>query len=128
MLNIAIATVPHEAQRYPTVGDWFWDREKRELTILVSDLNNWKYEFLIAIHEIVEAMLCQAAGVSQLDVDNFDMAFEKRRQKDDVSEPGDDPKAPYYKQHQTASFVERVVALDLNVNWESYEATIQALS
>src|ERR1700730_8034346 len=48
-----IETVPHQKQRYETVGDWQWDGDT--LKISVSDLGNWKYEMAIAYHELREA-------------------------------------------------------------------------
>jgi hypothetical protein len=42
----------------------------------------------------------------------FDKAYEAKRKPDDDSEPDDDLKAPYYRQHQTATGIERLLAVD----------------
>ena len=45
-MNIAIQTIPHDEQRYDTVGNWFWEGD--DLIIYVSDTGNWiNIEFLI---------------------------------------------------------------------------------
>jgi len=70
-----------------------------------------RYELLVALHELVEALLCQQSGVSQERVDAFDKAYEaKRPLADKDSEPGDDPAAPYNRQHVIASVTERLAA------------------
>jgi hypothetical protein len=67
-LKIVIETVDH--QRYPTAGDW---RLKPDgLHILVSRMSDQHYEFLVGMHEAIEAYLCKQAGISQAAVDRFD--------------------------------------------------------
>ena len=94
-LKIFIETVDH--QRYPTAGDWPLKHDG--LHIFVSRMSDQRYEFLVAMHEAIEAYLCKHDGVSQAAVDRFDQAYEHRRKPGDDSEPGDNPKAPYHKQH-----------------------------
>lgn len=124
-MKIIIETIPHKDQRYETVGDWFW--EDGDLRIRVSELGNWKYEACVAVHELVEVLLCKSDGVQQQDVDAFDMQYEKDRQEGDESEPGDDNLAPYRKQHCVATGVERVLAAELGLSWKEYDAAINAL-
>ena len=38
-MKIEIRTIPHEQQRYPTCGDWQFEKPD-ELTIRVSDMGN----------------------------------------------------------------------------------------
>lgn len=121
MFNIIVKTIPHSEQRYETVGDWFWDADTATLRVMVSDLKNWKEEALVAIHEIIEAVLCEGAGIKVHSVDNFDMNF-----KGD-GEPGDDPKAPYHEQHRFATRVEKNLARELNVKWREYDKHIDDL-
>lgn len=120
---ITITDIPHEQQRYETVGDWQWDK-KGNLLITISDMSNWRYNFLVAFHEQIEVMLCRARGISQKEVDTFDISYEALRPEGDTSEPGDDPKAPYYKEHQFATKLEREMAKELNVDWEAYNETV----
>jgi hypothetical protein len=127
MLNITIRTIPHDTQRYPTVGDWIIDPESNNITILVSDMGDWKKESLVAIHELTEVLGCISAGIKQEDVDAFDMQYEQTRSFGDTNEPGDDCYAPYFKQHQLASRIEKDMAQALKVNWWEYEKVINDL-
>ena len=124
-MRIIINVIPNDQQRYPTCGDWEWDGDK--LTILVSSMNNWRYEMLVAFHELAEALICKHRGIVEKDVTAFDIAFEKARKDADDSEPGDDPTAPYYKEHQFATCVERLLALELSVDWKKYDDTVTNL-
>lgn len=126
MLPINIKTIPHSEQRYSTCGDWYYDDEKT-LCIRVSRMEDSRYEFLVALHELVEVKLCEWCGITQKMVDNFDMELEKNRVAGDTSEPGDSPRAPYRLQHCIATGVERMIAAAMNVDWASYEAAINRL-
>jgi hypothetical protein len=127
-LSIQIRTTPHSRQRYETCGDWFY-LDNGDIHIVVSDMGDWKKEFLVALHELVEATLCKARGIKQMTVDRFDIEYEASRQPNDaVTEPGDDPKSPYYKEHFFATNIERMLANELGVDWGEYEQTVQSLS
>jgi hypothetical protein len=119
-MNITIKTVPHSEQRYPTCGDWFW--ENGTLHIRVSELSDWRFEALIAVHELWESFLCKHRKITQDEVDKFDKQFEARRQ--DESEPGDAPDAPYRREHCSATGVERILASELQVTWDEYEKEV----
>lgn len=125
-MKITIEVIPHEHQRYPTVGDWEFDPDGN-LSIKVSRMDNWKYESLVALHELVEVLKCKSDGVSQKDVDAFDMQFEKDRAEDDDSEPGDSPLSPYKKQHCLATGIERIMAAELGVDWKTYDDAVMAM-
>ncbi len=125
-LRIVIESIPHEQQRYNTPGDWFWD--DGTLQIRVSRLSEWKLEFLMAFHELFEAMWCKNEGVSQHDVDRWDTKFELARKDEDTREPGDSLNAPYYTGHQLATGLERIAAAELGVNWQEYEEEVLSLS
>lgn len=124
-MKIRIDTIPHKDQRYPTVGDWFIEDDT--IVIRVSQMDSWRHEALVIIHELVELFLCRGDGVSQEKVDAFDKEFERNRMEGDESEPGESDGAPYNKQHRLASGVERTVAAGLNVNWERYEKELNSL-
>jgi len=124
-VNILLETIPHEAQRYPTVGDWTISGES--IRILVSKMEPEDYSFLVGLHELIEVWLCKKRGISQETVDTFDMEFEKSRVEGNVDEPGDDLKAPYYREHQFAMKLERLMAEELGVDWEKYADMIEAL-
>lgn len=119
-MEIKIQTIPHQEQRYNTVGDWYYDADGN-LIIKVSKLSDKKREMLIAIHELVEVLCCEQDGIPQLIVDSFDMEYEKNRAADDDSEPGDSPRAPYHRQHCLATGIERILAAVWKVDWMDYE-------
>lgn len=120
-----VESIPHKNQRYKTCGDWQF--LPNGLHVSVSDTGNRMSNLLVALHEVVEAILCETSGISEEDVDKFDMEFEANRTDSSLEEPGDDPKAPYYKQHRVADIVERLVAVEAGVNWEEHCARISAL-
>ena len=78
------------------------------------------------MHEAIEAYLCKQAGISQAAADRFDQAYERRRKAGDESEPGDNRKAPYYKEPMFASKVERMLANKLGVNWRAYDREVSS--
>lgn len=123
---ITIVVIDHAQQRYETIGDWQWS-SKGDLTITVSDMKDWRYNLLVARHELDEAILCRDKSISQKEVDQFDVAYEAVRLDGDTSEPGDDPKAPYYNEHQFATKLEREMARELNVDWEKYNEAVNSL-
>lgn len=125
-MNVTVKTIKHEDQRYETVGDW-QNKKNGDLDITVSDLGDWKMNFLIAFHEQIEAVLCRDRCISQEDVDNFDKEYEARRPEGDTSEPGDSPLASYNREHVFATKLEKKLARELNVDWRKYEETINSL-
>lgn len=127
-MKILIETIPHDKQRYPTVGDWESTDPPgsgdSQLRIRVSETGDWKYNALIAVHELVEALLCKSAGISGEQVDQFDKTFLARSGPGPL-EPGDDPNAPYHIQHSIATTMENVLAGWLGVNILSYEQRVK---
>ena len=123
-LIITIEAAPPAAKmRYPTVGDWQF-KPDGSLHITVARMSDRRYEFLVGLHELVEALLCKQAGVSQAAVDAFDVEYETRRKQGDDSEPGDAAGAPYRREHVIASVTERLAADLLGVNWDRYGAEV----
>lgn len=125
-MKILIETIPHKEQEYPTVGDWRRD-EDGTLRIKVSEEIGDKFALLVALHELVEVALCEDRGITTEQVDTFDKSFELHRQPGNVDEPGDDPAAPYRSEHFFATSIERLMAAELNVDWNEYEAAINKL-
>lgn len=130
-MQIKIKVIPHEEQRYETVADW-WFNKKGVLQIRVSkELENEDYIYLIAQHEIVEAMLCKKRGITEKQVSDWDKSFEKARAKfPDIfgdNEPGDHPKAPYHNEHLFASRLEQSLAMELGIDWSEYNKTVNEL-
>lgn len=125
-MKVVIETIPHESQRYPTVGDWYYE-EDGTLRIKVSELSDWRYVTLVALHELCEERMCKQDGVTQAQVDAFDKQFEANRPEGNLDEPGDDTEAPYRKQHGIATGIERIMAAELGVDWNKYAAELESL-
>lgn len=119
MIDIVIKTLDDKEQRYNTVGDYETDAEGKCM-ISVSKMSDEKFEFLIAIHELIESYLCKERGISDESIDAFDMEYESKRVAGDYSEPGDSPSAPYHREHVFATEIEKKVASELGVDWEGY--------
>ena len=118
-MNIQAKTINSNLHRYKTCGDWWFNND--DLEVRVSDMNNWKYQLLIQVHEIIEAALCKDKGIKEEDVTAFDIEFEENRPDGNMDEPGNDPQAPYYTQHQYATIIEKDLARALGVDWETYD-------
>lgn len=125
-MNISIKIVEHSFQKYETCGNWGFD-SNGDIWIEVSKLSDWRREILIAIHELCEVVMCKHNGVSQAQVDQFDLDFEAHRPPDNEDEPGDDPNAPYFREHCIATGIERILAAELGVKWSEYENELNAL-
>jgi hypothetical protein len=144
--RIVIESIIHEDQRYETTGDWYFQRRpdrEVELIILVSFTADWRSDMAVALHELVEAILCvsdevECEGPPVFDVgespcDAFDKNFEEAREEmqgDSFdfrgrtcapdAEPGDQHDAPYYHQHQAATTIERIFVDKLGMNWHEH--------
>lgn len=127
MLNIDIKSIPDADQRYNTVGD-YQEGENHELSIHVSRMSDWRYELLVAFHELIEASLCRNRNIADEDIDAFDIEYENNRQPGNILEPGDDPQAPYYKEHQFANTLEKMLADEMEVDWNKYSQEIETLN
>ncbi len=116
--NVKIETVRPQEMRYRTVGDWYFVGPNL-LVIKVADTGNWIYNLLVAVHELIEVILCQIAGVTEKQVDRFDLAH----QNDE--DPGSHPKAPYHDQHMIAMGVEMILSVEAGVKWRTYEDALE---
>ena len=125
-MRIIIDTIPHSEQRYETVGDWYYDVDGT-VQIRVSDMGNWLFTMLVAVHELCEWILCRARGISQVEVDDFDKAFESVRVEGNTDEPGDEPSAPYHNEHCFATAVERMLCAALGLSWKTYDEKVNSL-
>lgn len=134
MRIIQIDTIPHTEQRYPTWADW--EQRGETVTISISDVNNWRYHRLAAIHELLEETVCRHMGITQQMVDDFDADYENRRMAGERSaacgceitnDPGSDIHAPYRLAHKYAESVEYGLARILDVDAKEYDAAFIAL-
>ena len=104
------------AMKYPTLDDWHYNQ--LEIRVPIIDTGDADFNFLIFLHGLVEAHLCRKRGIKGRAVEIFDAAHR------DADEPGDLPDAPYHREHQQATDIEKVVCQMLNISWEAYEQTL----
>jgi hypothetical protein len=116
--RIEIKFIDPKNQRFGEAGDWFYDAEDDRMTVFVNRMSDWRSELAVAIHELCESIACLAADIDQTDVDAFDKRFHEDLHD---GEAGDNPDAPYHKQHVGATAVERLTCSELGINWEQHE-------
>jgi len=130
MLDISIRTIPDAEQRCDLVGDWFKNGES--LKIIVSELDDPKLEWLIAVHELIEACLCDFNPVPEPEVFEFDKQWEREFKEGKIplgiNEPGDDPRNPYRREHLFATGIEKLLASFLGIDWVAYEKVLKEKS
>lgn len=135
-MRINIESIPHESHRYATCGDYFYD-DLDILQVRVSDIPTVKdkaleelYKKMIVIHELVEEALTKFRGISEQEIMNFDLYYEKRREQglvDENSEPGFNNDAPYRAEHTLATSIEMQMCSLAGISWEDYDKHINSL-
>jgi hypothetical protein len=115
--KILIKTIDPANQRFKECGDWFYDADDDTLTIFINKMPDWKSEIAVAIHEFIEAVMCLDKGIDQTDVDYFDKNFYKTHND---GQAGDDDGAPYFKQHESATKIEKEVCAQLQLSWDAH--------
>jgi len=115
--KITIEFIEHPMQRLGEVGDWWFDHEG-DLHVRVSDLGEWRYNFLFARHEMDEAILCKYAGISTEMVDEDQK--ERGSESDDPDSFSGYPGSPYQQQHNDALAAEWTMSRLLGVTWSYY--------
>lgn len=124
--KVRIETIPYDQMAYPTPGDYYWSHNGT-LVIQVAELGDWRYEYLVALHELEEVARCRHRNISLKQIEDFDLAFEASRMADDDSEPGMASDCPYRQEHLEATATEMQAAAALGVDWMEYEAAINKL-
>jgi aminoglycoside phosphotransferase (APT) family kinase protein len=130
MLNVRIKTIPHRCQEYDTVGNYWRDVSDcgaPVLEIRVSRMRDRRYEFLVALHEMIEAFMCERRGLPFGAITRFDIEYERNRRKGEGVEPGASRDAPYRREHRFAERIERIVAGELRVDWRKYGSAVARL-
>ncbi|NYZ80195.1 hypothetical protein H0N95_03035 [Candidatus Micrarchaeota archaeon] len=128
MKKIEIITVPYEKQRYETVGDYY--RKNGKWVIATSKMKDWRYEMLIAIHEVIELTLIRERGITVKEIEDFDKKWDKEYERglhSKKDEPGFDKRAPFRKEHAFATKIEKMLAKELGVDWKKYEKDVVSL-
>jgi len=115
---ITLKNIDPVAMRYATTGDWEW-LPNSHLKCSVADYGNEDGAFLVNLHELVEAWLCNKAGIREDEVSKFDVT------NCDLKEPGDSPEAPYYHQHLAATQIERIACQAAGIDWEEHNNWVQ---
>jgi hypothetical protein len=117
--SVTVHVVPHSEQRYETSGDWVW--KDGGLVVTVSDLGDHRFNLLVAAHEVTEALLSKRDGVTEQEVDAWDIAHP------DAEEPGEVEGCPYFTQHAEASRIERALADLMGIDWDAYSQSFERL-
>ena len=127
--KIIIEFIPGEQQRYPTAGDYYDTPEAVIFKITKQDIP--EKNLLILIHEMVEYALCTRRGISEHDITEFDIEWNKKAEASKdwyadgiADEPGNEPSAPYVKEHRIAENFERLLAEYMGIDWISYDRNL----
>ena len=115
-MKITLEVIPHEQQRLHAIGDWYFELNG-DLVVRVSDLGDWRYNFLVARHEMDEAILCMKDGITTQMVDDDQ---KKALPTDDPDSFSGYPGACLQNQHNDALSAEWVMSRLLNVDWIEY--------
>lgn len=102
--------------RFPANGDW--RVEKNSLVINVLATGNTRYNFLVATQQLVIAMLCSHAGITQDQVEQWNCTDCPSGLPTD---PGAHPKCPYFTEYLIAENIVRMLAVHMGINWKKYE-------
>lgn len=116
-----IRFIPLMENRVTTLGDWGEDENGFWMTI--TEMSDWRMEFLVLIHELTEWAICQYMGVTTEEADAFDALFEKEYAQGlhpIEQEAGFDKRCPFRKGHIWGARMERLFSWFLGVNWDHY--------
>lgn len=103
--------------RYKTVGDWYED----ESTVFITSasMNHDYFDFPLLVHELIEWFLCNQAGITEEQVDEWDFAHL------DEEDPGSMEGCPYREQHLAAMAVESMMLYLAKANPFEYDKAIE---
>ena len=119
--DITSTTIPHDTQLYDTAGN-YGENGRGHWWLEISQMKDWRYEFLVMMHELTEMALTKQANVEWKQIDLFDTTIGK-----DSDDPGTMPEAPYHVQHMQAMVIEKKLAKMLGVNWKKYDESFKEL-
>lgn len=120
-MELTVKIIPHNNQRYDTCGDYQINPATNALDVRISDTKNQDYNFLVTVHEIIEAYLCLKRKIDYNLITEFDVKFHGK------GEPGDDKHSPYRREHKFSTQIEKKLAKELGVKWKIYDETINQL-
>ena len=119
--RIKIDPIYHPLQKYDTAGD-YWELEDSWF-VKISIMKDWRWMYLVMIHELVEMALTKHHNIKWEDIDEFDMRGEGK----DHPDPGTLKSAPYHNEHMLATQIEKKLAKMLGVDWGEYNAAFEEL-
>lgn len=119
-MKIIIESIPQGKHRYETLGD-YWRAADGAVYIRVTEHPDWRYPFLIALHEMIEEAVTYHRGIAEKDIMAFDVVHPE------LDDPGMHPDAPYRKEHEFATAIEMLAAQQLGVCWAEYEKAMAAI-
>jgi hypothetical protein len=124
-INIKSIPLKQLVERYgvDSAGD-YWRPLADMVQVRVVDMGNPDYEFLIALHEMIEEWLCFKRKIQERDIQKFDQQFDHDGK---TGEPGDDRNAPYYNEHQFATAIEKLMCNELKIKWCDYDEAVEGL-
>lgn len=111
--SLIIDILPRDRMRYDTAGDYFI--ADGALVFQIADSGNDVWNRLVLIHELIEHLLIEKAGIPIEVIDAYDMAYSGE------GEPGDEADCPYREAHSVATGVERLLCGLLGIHWASYD-------
>lgn len=129
MKKITVTIIDHTKQRYDTLGDYWFDDEGN-WHLAISDMGDWRYNFLVALHELVEMALIKQKAfglmLSEQQMERQICEFDKAMLSDSphIEDPGMDPHAPYHQEHLIATGIEIQMCGHLGLNFREYDSTM----
>lgn len=102
------------------VGDWFHDKDG-VIHLVVSNMGYPELESLVLGHEFDEATMCIKNGVTGEAVTAFDAQFKEG----EYDEAGNDPAAPYHKEHMAAMENEKRKCEVMGIDWDWYDGVLE---
>ncbi len=105
MKDIFIKQIKHQDQQYDTIGNY---RKFNGLYMIEVSKQKGYCETdeevqAVALHEMIEMLLCAKRGISIEKITAWDLKHEK-----DEREPGEIKGAPYFKEHAFANKLEKL--------------------
>lgn len=118
MKAIEIRTLDVKYQRHGSLSDWH-QPYGMPMKILVSNLGDADFEFILAVRKLVEMHLCGKSGIPATVVDSWNDSHRN------IIDPGVMPDSPY-RSAATKSFeVAALLGELLNVDWIKFEARME---
>ena len=114
--RIILEIIDHQDQRLHVPGDWFFTPDGN-LTVRISDLGDWRYNFLVMRHEMDEAILCH---FNRITTEMVDEDQKKGKPSDDPDSFSGYPGARLQNQHNDALAAEWQMSRLLKVDWKLY--------